>query len=264
VAGTLSIARGPGAPPFSDDDVEVVAGFAQQASMVLEQARLRDELQQLALLRDRERIARDLHDGVIQSLFGVGVALQAAESQDADDRLIRARVSDAMSAIDRIIIDVRSYVYRLRPSLLQRASLLDALQRLVGDVESRYGVIGVVECDDEAVDLLHPVAPEVVQMVRGALGNVAGHARALTCRVSLHREGEVVRIAVEDDGRGFDPAQVSPGQGLDNLGDRARELDGWLLVHSSAGAGTTVEMLLPIATLRARAARATAASAAPV
>jgi PAS domain S-box-containing protein len=261
VAGALSISRPRGAPPFSDDDVEVVAGFARQASMVLERARMRDDLQRLALLRDRERIARDLHDGVIHSLFGVGLVLQVAESQDADDRLIRARVGDAMSAIDRIIVDVRNYVYRLRPSLLQRASLLDALRRLVADLESRHGVIGAVECDDEAADLLHPVAPEVVQMVRAALGNVAIHARSLSCRVSLHREGEVVRVAVEDDGRGFDPAQVSPGQGLDNLGDRARELGGWLLVHSSAGAGTTVEMLLPVAALESRATAAATAGA---
>jgi PAS domain S-box-containing protein len=254
VAGILTVTRGRGAPPFSDDDIDVVTGFAQQASMVLERARLRDQVQQLALLRDRERIARDLHDGVIQALFGVGMVLQVAESEDADDRLIRSRIGDAMADIDRIIYDVRSYVYRLRPSLLQRSSLLDALQRLVGDVESRYGVTGVVEADDDAADLLHSVAPEVVQVVREALSNVAKHARALSCRVCVHREGEVVRIAVEDDGRGFDPDGPRRGQGLDNLTARARELDGWLMLHSAAGSGTTVEMLIPVSALEARAA----------
>jgi signal transduction histidine kinase len=253
VAGVLSISRGHGAPPFSDGDVEVVAGFAQQASVVLERGRLRDEVHRLALLRDRERIARELHDGVIQSLFGVGLVLQVAESEDADDRLIRTRISDAMADVDRIIVDVRNYVYRLRPSLLQRASLAEALQRLAADIESRYGVIGVVDVDAGAAELLQPVAPEVVQMVRAALGNVARHARALSCRVSVHRERDAVRVAVEDDGRGFDPDAATPGQGMDNLRARARELGGWLLVHSSAGTGTTVEMLLPVAALRERA-----------
>jgi len=260
-AGVLSVVRGRGEAAFSDGDLEVVTGFAQQAAMVLERARLRDELEQLALLRDRERIARDLHDGVIQALFGVGMDLQVAESEDAGDDLIRSRIVAAMQEIDRIIIDVRSYVYRLRPTLLQRASLREALQRLAADVESRYGVIGVVECADEASDLLAPVAPDVVQMVRAALGNVARHAHALSCRVSVHREGEVVRVAVEDDGVGFDPTAPTDGQGLANLRERVRELDGWILVHSSAGAGTTVEMLVPVASLRDRATATAAESA---
>jgi len=254
VAGVLSINREPGATPFSDDDVEVVAAFAEQASMVLESARLRDELQHLAVVRDRERIARDLHDGVIQALFGVGLALQVAESEEADDRLIRTRIGSAMADIDRIIYDVRSYVYGLRPSLLQRASLLDALQRLAGDVEARFAVISAVEADDAALDLLAPVAPDVVQVVREALSNVARHARSLTCRVSVHADEGMVRVAVEDDGVGFDATQTLPGQGLDNLSARAGELGGWLLVHSSPGAGTTVEMHLPVAALQARAA----------
>lgn len=252
-AGVLSISREPGEAPFSDDDLEVLAAFAEQASMVLESARLRDELQNLAVVRDRERIARDLHDGVIQSLFGVGLALQVAESEDADDRLIRSRLGSAMADIDRIIYDVRSYVYRLRPSLLERSSLRDALQRLVADVEARYGVIGAMEADDGALDRLAPVAPDVVQVVREALSNVARHARSLTCRVSVHDDGEVVRVAIEDDGCGFDPGEVRSGQGLDNLTARAGELDGWLLLHSAPGSGTTVEMLLPLAALEARA-----------
>jgi len=262
VVGVLSITRESGAPPFSDDDVEVLTAFADQASVVLESARLRDEVQQLAVVRDRERIARDLHDGVIQSLFGVGLALQVAESEQADDRLIRARVATAMADIDRIIHDVRSYVYQLRPALLERSSLVDALQRMADDVEQRHAVVVAVEAGDEALDLLAPVAPDVVLIVREALSNVARHARALACRVGVHHEGEAVRIAVEDDGRGFDAAAVPPGRGLDNLAARARELGGWLLVHSSAdGGGSTVEVLLPVAALQARAGAPSQASA---
>ncbi len=167
-----------------------------------------------------------------------------------------------MADIDRIIHDVRSYVYQLRPALLERSSLVDALQRMADDVEQRHAVVVAVEAGDEALDLLAPVAPDVVLIVREALSNVARHARALACRVGVHHEGEAVRIAVEDDGRGFDAAAVPPGRGLDNPAARARELGGWLLVHSSAdGGGSTVEVLLPVAALQARAGAPSQASA---
>jgi GAF domain-containing protein len=115
VHGTLAISRPRGARPFSDDDQAVAEIFAQQASIVFEHARLREELDQLAVLRDRERIARELHEGVIRSLFGVGISLQVAERVgDGDGELARARLAQAMGEIDRIIVDVRDYIYELR------------------------------------------------------------------------------------------------------------------------------------------------------
>ncbi len=246
----LTLTRARGAPSFTDDDEAIVEAFAQQASMVLEHARLRDELQQLAVLRDRERIARDLHDGVIQALFGVGMVLHGAE-HDGDAQLIQARVGDAMTEIDRIIVDVRNYIYQLRPTLLDHASLLDALRRLTGDVEQRYGVVSTVECDASSAALLQPVAVDVLQMVREALGNVARHAHALSCRVRVRAGDEAVHITVEDDGVGFDPGTVREGQGLRNLSDRAGALRGSLRIDSAVRAGTTVEIALPLLGLAA-------------
>jgi PAS domain S-box-containing protein len=250
VFGVLSLTRARGALSFSDDDIAIVEAFAQQASMVLEQARLRDELQQLAVLRDRERIARDLHDGIIQALFGVGMVLHGAEN-DGDAKLIQARLGDAMTEIDRIIVDVRNYIYQLRPTLLDHATLLDALRRLTADVEQRYGVVSVVDCDPSTAALLQPIATDVLFMLREALGNVARHAHALSCRVRVRAGDEWVHIVVEDDGVGFDPAAVRHGQGLRNLADRVDALHGSLNVASAVRAGTTVEIALPVAGMAA-------------
>lgn len=254
VFGALTIVRPAGGPPFSDDDAAVVTMFAEQASIVLEQARLREQLQEIAVLRDRERIARDLHDGVIQSLFGVGVSLQVAERSDGNARLVRSRVTEAMNDIDRLIVDVRNYIYQLRPTLLEQTTLLDAVRRLAHDLEQRHAVAVVVECDEEVPALLRPVAADVLHALREALSNVARHAGAQACRIALLREEDGgVCVSVEDDGRGFLPAPYS-GHGLASLRERCAELGGSLQVASTPGEGTTVALRLPPAALRGAAA----------
>jgi signal transduction histidine kinase len=223
--------------------------------------RLLDEAKQLAVLRDRERIARDLHDSVIQSLFGVCMMLQSAETvDDAGVEHTRARIGDALTEIDRVIVDVRNCIYQLRPALLENASLRDALRRLAADVEQGYGVVSVVECSAEASALLEPVAVDVLHMAREALSNVARHAHALACRVAVHVGTDAVLISVHDDGRGFDPSSVRHGLGLANLRERAAGLNGALHVESAVGSGTVVEIVLRLDALAPRSAgvRATA------
>jgi len=114
VFGTLVLVRLRGRPAFSDDDVAVVTMFAQQASIVLEHARLREEIDRLALVRDRDRIARSLHERVVASLFSVGVSLQAAERL-GDGAGGRARIEEAIAGVDRAIRDLRGSIYDLRP-----------------------------------------------------------------------------------------------------------------------------------------------------
>ena len=249
VFGTLSIVRHPGQPVFDDDDTEVVEIFAERAAAVLEHARLQDQVQHLAILRDRERIARDLHDGVIQSLFGIGTVLQVAERMDGGEDLIRGRINDAMLEIDRVIKDVRNYVYALRPTLLQQSTVQQALERLVADMGARHGVPASLQCEDGCGELLAPVAIEVVHMVREALANVARHANAAHCRVAARRVDHSVQIEVEDDGRGFDAASVPRGHGLSNLHERAVAIGGSLDVDTAPGHGTTLRITVPLVVL---------------
>src|SRR5205807_9824369 len=115
--GTLAVARTVGAAGFVAEDVDTVQAFADQASLGLEYARTQQELGRLALIEDRERIAKDRHDGVIQALFAVGLGLQGAASL-ADDPRPGARLGQAVGEIDRVIGDLRSYIFGLRPQIL--------------------------------------------------------------------------------------------------------------------------------------------------
>jgi signal transduction histidine kinase len=147
--------------------------------------------------------------------------------------------------LDRVIGDLRNYIFGLRPGILADRQLDQALRRLAEELERKAGVVTVIELDPAAAGALAEVAAEVVQLAREALSNVGRHAQATTCRVSLYRDGATVVLEVDDDGRGFDPAQVRPGgQGLANLRARAKALGGRVEIDSRPGEGTRVRVEL--------------------
>ncbi len=243
--GTLQVANLQGRPPFRAEHVRLVQTFADQASLALEYARAQRDLQRLAVMEDRERIAKELHDGAIQSLFAVGMGLQTTTSQ-LDDAKARERIAHAVDEIDRVIEDLRNYIFGLRPAILSERVLDDALRELADDVETKTGVAMVVDVDPRVAGALEDRATDVVQLAREALSNVGRHAHARTCRLSLRREGDAAVLEVDDDGRGFDPAQVRhEGQGLRNITDRAAGLGGSVEIDSDAE-GTTVRIAIPI------------------
>jgi len=243
--GTLMVANRGRDRPFDEERVRLVETFASQAAIALAFDRANRERERLALLEDRERIAKELHDGVIQSLFAVGMGLQgtAALAKDED---IGGRIESAVEEIDRAIRDLRNYIFGLRPGILADRQLDQALRDLVEEFSIRTDVVTVVDVDEEVAAELSGRAGDVVQFVREALSNVGRHAAATTCRVSLRRgsNGEAV-LEVDDDGRGFDPADATEGMGLANLRERARALNGSIRVDSRPGDGTVVRALLP-------------------
>jgi len=224
--------------------VQLTETFAEQAAVAVEHARLQQELDRLAVLEDRERIAKELHDGVIQALFAVGLGLQGSAMLARDPELQR-RIGGAVEELDRVIGDLRNYIFGLRPGILADRQLDQALRGLAEELEHKAGVVTVVEVDPQAAAALAEVAAEVVQLAREALSNVSRHAQASTCRVSLYRGGGTVVLEVDDDGRGFDPATARPrGQGLGNLRARAQALGGRVEIDSHQGEGTRVRVQL--------------------
>lgn len=203
------------------------------------------ERQRLALLDERERIAKELHDGVIQGLYAVGMTLQAIQAR-ADAEPVRARLDGAIESIDAAIRDLRSYIFGLRPGILVDRQLDQALRALGSEFEERSGVVTVVEVDPAIAAHLASSATQVIQMAREGLSNVARHAEASTCRLSLVRRGQDAVLEIDDDGRGFDPQQRSTGMGLTNLKGRARAMRGDVVVTSSPGQGSTLEIHLPL------------------
>ena len=245
ILGTLTVANGRGGPLLRESEVQLVETFAEQAAVALEYGRLQGQLQRLAVLEDRERIAKELHDGAIQALFAVGMGLQGSALLAGDDDL-RGRLQNAVEELDRVIRDLRNYIFGLRPGILADRQLDQALHGLVEDFSRRSGVLAVAEVDPAAAAELTGRAADVVQLAREALSNVSRHAQAATCRVSLYLEGDRGVLEVDDDGRGFDPATVTgPGQGLRNLRERAAGLGGRAEIRSAPGEGTRVRVTIP-------------------
>ncbi|HKI29834.1 MAG TPA: GAF domain-containing sensor histidine kinase [Actinomycetota bacterium] len=251
VFGNIYLTDKQGAEMFDEEDERVLVVLATQAAIAVENARLYDEterrgreLQRLQVFEERERIAKELHDGVIQSLFAVGMNLQGLASSSADPETAR-RLEAAVEDVDFAIRDLRNYIFGLRPGILADRQLDQALKELVTEFEARSGVVTVVDVDGEAASSLASSAGEVVQLAREALSNVSRHAEATTCRVSLRRGAEGIVLEIDDDGRGFDVGATNPGMGLRNLRDRVETLGGKLEIQSTPGEGTTVRATLP-------------------
>jgi PAS domain S-box-containing protein len=224
----------------------VVATIRDTTEQRLAQQILRESEERLAVIEDRERIGRELHDGAIQSLFAVGMGLQAAGMRAADTDL-KARLDAAVKDLDRVIRDLRNYIFGLRPGLLADRSLDRALRHLAEGFQSRTDVTTVVDVDAGVAAELTGQATDLLQMATEALANVGHHARATTCRVSLRRGNGLAVLEVEDDGEGFDSKNVSgPGQGLRNFRERAAHLGGRVDIESTPGDGTTVRISIPI------------------
>jgi signal transduction histidine kinase len=254
VFGNIYLTEKQGASEFSEDDEAALVVLASQAGVAIENARLVEEtqrqhreLERLSVLDDRERIAKELHDGVIQSLFAVGMSLQGAASLAGDPELER-RIGDAVAEIDRSIRDLRNYIFGLRPGILADRQLDQALRALGAEFESRSEVVTVVDVDTTVAAQLASKAGDLVQMSREALSNVGRHARATTCRVSLWGDpaSGLAILEIDDDGIGFDPDAAGDGMGLANLRERVSALGGDLSIEGAPGEGTTLRLTVPV------------------
>ena len=251
VFGNIYLTDKQGAEMFDEEDERTLVILATQAAIAVENARLYDEterkgreLQRLQVVEERERIGKELHDGVIQSLFAVGLSLQgfASSSSDADTaRRLEAAVED----VDHAIRDLRNYIFGLRPGILADRQLDQVLKEMASEFGSRSGVVTVVEVDSLAASALASSAADVVQFAREALSNVSRHGAATTCRIALQRGEAGLFPEIDDDGRGFDVDVTSWGMGLNNLRERVESLGGVLEVRSTPGEGTTVRATFP-------------------
>jgi signal transduction histidine kinase len=238
-----------GAPEFSEDDQWIVETFAVHAGIAIENARLHAEVGRLAVFDERERIGRDLHDGVIQSLYAVSLSLE-----DVGDLMGEApadaagRVDRAIDAIHEVIRDLRNFIFGLRPELLVRATLTESL-RALGD---ELGLNGIVDMDVvldplAALGLTPERQTELLHVAREALSNVARHSGATQASVELRTDSRETILVVADNGRGFELAADRSGrhQGLPNMRRRVERIGGRLFVESSADHGTRIIVRVP-------------------
>ena len=241
--GVLSLSRPAGGPAFTEADVEMAFSFAAQASIALEVVRAREDRQRLYTARDRARIARDLHDHVIQRLFGAGLALQAVSATlDAESS---AAIEAQIDAIDSAIQDIRTVIFALssaerRGMKRVRDRLLDVVAEVAGTWASqpRISFAGPL---DSLISV--GLADDLVAVLRELLTNVVKHAGAQSVEIEVGIVDDRVALVVADDGQGIPESAVR--RGLANVVERASLRTGRCLIDSRAGAGTRIEWSVP-------------------
>jgi signal transduction histidine kinase len=239
VRGVLTVGRDPGSLPFPPQAIEMVTTFAAQAGIALELAEHRHDSARLAVLQDRERIARDLHDLVIQRLYATGMSLQGAlpliTRPDVADR-----ISSAVDALDETIREIRSAIFSLQsPSDPKRAGLrakiLDVVEEMTAPLGFAPSLRLVGPLDEEVPG---EVGEHLLSALREALSNAARHAGASSVDVTVDC-GTDLALLVRDNGTG--PGRSTRRSGLTNLAERARALGGRLRVGRAEGGGTDLE-----------------------
>ncbi len=207
----------------------------------------RDQLRHL--LQDRERISRDLHDGIIQSIFGIGLGLKHSRKLiDRDPLLARTQLGESISELDGTISELRQFILSLEPELPSGESLIAALNALVQRTRRITNTQIQMNVDEKIETALSPyLSVHLMNLIREGLSNSVRHASANTITVSLQQDASRLRLQITDDGVGFNPDSSSmSGSGLRNMRARVRELGGALAITSPEGSGTTIVVILPL------------------
>jgi signal transduction histidine kinase len=233
VRGVLIIGRRPGRRPFDDSDVEMASNFAEHASVALKLADGRREAQRMALFEERARIARDLHDHVIQQLFASGMTLQAAQTS-LEGGPVPEMLERVLDGIDDAIRQIRTSIFQLRPHAMTGAEMRTTVLAVVSESAASLGwkprvsFGGAVDAtsDEGLVD-------DVAAVVRESLSNVARHAHATHAEVSVTVLGDLFEVVVKDDGVGL--GETDRRSGLANLGERAADRSGTFEIGPGQG-----------------------------
>jgi PAS domain S-box-containing protein len=247
VIGNLSLEHEQ--PGFYDaHQAEIVLALADQVAVALENARLFTEAQGKAVLEERQRLARDLHDSVTQSLYSLTLLAEAGRRLiDLDVPQAARYLSDMGEIAQQSLKEMRLLVYQLRPLALEREGLIGALQARLDSVEKRAGVEARFLIEG-SLGSLPPVLEEgLFRIAQEALNNALKHAAARSVVVRLRGDDECVTLEVADDGRGSAllATDVQGGLGLTSMRERVAQLNGTLAIESAPGRGTRVAVEAP-------------------
>ncbi|HEX7745208.1 MAG TPA: GAF domain-containing sensor histidine kinase [Micromonosporaceae bacterium] len=240
--GVLVVAHRPGQDAHSAEERPLLASFAGQAALAMERARAQEERELLAVLEDRERIARDLHDVVIQRLFATGLQLQSAAPLAVRPEVAK-RVNAAVDDLDSTIRDIRRAIFELRTPM--SAALRTEIRDTVDAAAASLGFRPTLELTGP-VDSAVPdaVRPDLLAVLREALSNAVRHAEANAVTVGVRVDGRRLTLTVADDGVGTDPGRARSG--LVNMGERAKAHGGEFTVQPGQPRGTVICWSVPL------------------
>jgi signal transduction histidine kinase len=244
--GALNVLDKPG--EITQEDIRVISLFADQAAIIIEHVRLQRQAEQVAVLEERQRLARELHDSVTQALYSVTLYADAArmalsakqwEALDRNLQEVRKMAREAM-------YDMRLLVFELRPMMLEKEGLASALRARLVAVEGRAGLKTEVLVEGER-RLPIQIEEELYRIAQEGLNNVIKHAKASEVRIHITYEENAVRLQMTDDGIGFDTqiAHSDGGVGLPSIQERVKQLGGNLEIESTLGEGTHLNVRIP-------------------
>jgi two-component system sensor histidine kinase DevS len=250
VTGVLSLAFKRNRP-IEDREIGLLGAVGAGVGVAVENARLYRQARRVAVLEERERIGMDLHDGIIQSIYAIGLTLDYTRLQVNDDSPEASeRLEQAISGLNAVIRDLRSYILDLQPARIQTDDLEVALSRLVKEFRANTLVDAELKLEDKAIAYFSDQnASDLFMIAQEALANTAKHARSSKVLITLRfATDDSIALQVIDNGEGFE-SESEPellGHGLSNMSERARTLGGHLSVDSGPGEGTTITIRIPV------------------
>ncbi len=249
VLGVLSIASSQ-SQPLDAMELQLLSSIASWVGTTIENVRLNIQGRRLAVLEERERIGMDLHDGIIQSIYAVGLTLEHARLLLGEEPgQTRKRINQSIEDLNSTIRDLRAFIMDMRPRQLYEENLMDGLQRLVNEFLANSPHVDAKLSGPSAGldDLPDAHAIALFHICQEALANIAKHAQAKTVEVLVWTTSDRVLMEVHDDGRGFDPQKIqfTLGHGISNMQTRARNVGGDLEITTEPGQGTTIMVWSP-------------------
>ena len=248
IVGDLYLTNKDDESPFSERDEEILRAFAAHAATAIENARLYGQVQDLAVLEERDRISMDMHDGVIQSLYATGLKVEnCLEDLKDDPSQVEPQLHNVLDQLNQSIADLRGYIFNLRPTELADTDLAGAVGSLLQELKVNALLdVHLVE-DPQACDRLSEEQTEALfHVARESLANVRKHANAHSVTASLKHGNGGFRMTIVDDGDGFDSSEPSSGLGLRNIRERVTALGGQIEIKATAGQGTQLTVDIPL------------------
>jgi signal transduction histidine kinase len=236
--------------PFSDEDRRILEMFATQAAIAIDNAKLYRQIQQLAILEERQRFGMDLHDGVIQSIYAVGLMLEDIQRRMDDDILAsKEGISTAIRSLNTAISDIRNYILDLRPQHFQGRNILQGIEELSRALRANTFMNVHVDINNVDPSRLSPERTvEILHIAQEALSNVQKHARASDVDIIVEMFDRELHMNILDNGVSIKPSEIlgSNGNGLTNMRERTAALGGQIAIVPRGGGGTEVSLSIPI------------------
>jgi len=249
VIGAMALAAR-SAHSFDDRKADLLSAIGKQMGVAVENARLYREVGRLAVVEERARIGMELHDGIMQSIYAVGLTLEyALLVLDEQPGASRERLTQAIGSLNEIIRDIRNYILDMRPRRFEGQDLAAGLSELARAFRANTFINIDVDIDREASAQASPeLSTGLFHITQEGLANVAKHARARNVWLSFKPESNGLILELRDDGRGFDPMKIQryAGHGMRNMEERARLLNSQWQVESAPNRGTRIRVIIPL------------------